>query len=102
MASQSPSVINGSPCLVAQQVGVDIPHVKRTGSFQDETPADLMLAEGKVAGTGIQDDIHVAPGEFDPPPIAAMIVSGRRPSASCICALASLPMIDWKSRTIAG
>ena len=39
---------------------------------------------------------------FEPPPIAATSVSGSRPSRSRICSRASRPMIDWKSRTIAG
>ena len=32
----------------------------------------------------------------------ATTASGSRPSASCICARASSPITDWKSRTIAG
>ena len=32
----------------------------------------------------------------------AISESGSRPSASCICARVSVPMIDWKSRTIIG
>ncbi len=32
----------------------------------------------------------------------AISESGSRPSAACICSRVSLPMIDWKSRTIAG
>ena len=28
--------------------------------------------------------------------------SGKRPSASSICCLASMPITDWKSRTISG
>jgi hypothetical protein len=32
----------------------------------------------------------------------ATSVSGKRPSAAIICSRTSLPMIDWKSRTMAG
>ena len=43
-----------------------------------------------------------SPIAFDPPPIAATSRSGRRPSASSICARASLPITHWKSRTSSG
>ena len=39
---------------------------------------------------------------FEPPPTAATSTSGSRPSFSRICSLASVPITDWKSRTIAG
>ncbi len=39
---------------------------------------------------------------LEPPPMQATSVSGSRPSASSICARTSLPITDWKSRTIAG
>ena len=35
-----------------------------------------------------------------PPPTQATTTSGRRPSASSICARVSRPITDWKSRTI--
>ena len=39
---------------------------------------------------------------LEPPPMQAMSESGRRPSRSTIWLRTSVPMIDWKSRTIAG
>jgi len=42
------------------------------------------------------------PIALEPPPMQATSESGSRPSASCICAAVSTPMIDWKSRTIIG
>ena len=39
---------------------------------------------------------------FDPPPMQATKLSGSRPLRSSICSRASLPIIDWKSRTMAG
>ena len=39
---------------------------------------------------------------FEPPPMQAISESGSRPSASLHLLAVSLPMIDWKSRTIAG
>ncbi len=43
-----------------------------------------------------------SPIALEPPPMQAISESGRRPSISCICTRVSLPMIDWKSRTIIG
>ena len=37
-----------------------------------------------------------------PPPTQATRQSGRRPSASIICLLTSLPMTHWNSHTISG
>ena len=39
---------------------------------------------------------------LEPPPMQATTASGRRPSASSICARASFPITAWKSRTMAG
>ena len=39
---------------------------------------------------------------FEPPPMQATSVSGRRPSASIIWLRTSSPITHWKSRTIAG
>ena len=44
----------------------------------------------------------MAPMAFDPPPMQAMTASGRRPSWRWLWALISLPITDWKSRTMAG
>ena len=43
-----------------------------------------------------------SPIALEPPPTQAITASGSRPASSSICARASLPMTDWKSRTIAG
>jgi len=42
------------------------------------------------------------PIAFEPPPTAAMTISGNRPSAAMICSRVSLPMTDWNSRTSSG
>ena len=42
------------------------------------------------------------PIAFDPPPTQAATASGSRPVSSSTWALASSPMIRWKSRTITG
>ncbi len=39
---------------------------------------------------------------LEPPPMQATSESGSRPSAAMICSRTSLPITDWKSRTIAG
>lgn len=42
------------------------------------------------------------PIAFEPPPTHAITTSGSRPASSWICCRASLPITDWKSRTIVG
>ena len=42
------------------------------------------------------------PIAFEPPPTHAITASGCRPASSCICAMHSSPITDWKSRTIIG
>ena len=42
------------------------------------------------------------PMALEPPPMQAISEIGSRFSASSICSRVSRPMIDWKSRTIAG
>ena len=39
---------------------------------------------------------------FDPPPTQAITMLGNRPAAFRIWARASLPITDWKSRTMVG
>ncbi len=42
------------------------------------------------------------PTAFEPPPTQAITTDGSRPAAFRICARASLPITDWKSRTMVG
>ena len=60
------TIIDGTPCLVSQQVGIDVTDLERPGSFQHETPPDLLLAKSKMAGTRIEDDIDPSLGKTRP------------------------------------
>ncbi len=42
------------------------------------------------------------PAAFEPPPTHATTASGSRPRRARHCSRVSLPMTDWKSRTIIG
>ena len=57
-----------------------------------------------IIGKEAKEQMQAAEGRLPDTIIAAITVSGRRPSPSCSasCQRTSLPMTDWKSRTIAG
>ena len=54
---QRAAVVDRPARLVAQQVGVDVAHAERPRAFEHEPLADLELAEGEVAGAGIEDHV---------------------------------------------
>ena len=61
------------------------------GRLDADQPHRLVLDEGVEHPDGVAAAAH-----------AGHDASGSRPSFSRICARASLPMTDWKSRTIIG
>ena len=71
-----------------EPVILKIRHLAKYGETVDFSDADI--ARGEEIGA------------FDPPPMHATRVSGKRPSASIICSRTSRPTMAWKSRTMTG
>ncbi len=51
------AVVNHSPSFVSQEIGEHVSDVERTGTVEDQSAANLRLAESEMAGAGIEDHI---------------------------------------------
>ncbi len=60
---ESAAIVDGASGLVTEEVGVDVGGSEGAGALDDELFTDFLLAEGEVAGGGVEDDIDSAAGE---------------------------------------